>query len=72
MKKQWVEVREDGHMIEITSVRRISISRDKIHLYIKYVGEKTLSTINMGTEKAALAGYKKVKDALLTLSKGSK
>lgn len=70
MKKKWVEVR-DGMTIEVSSVRSVSVG-DSNYLHIKYVGERTTSSINMKTEEATKKGYKRVKEALAELSKESK
>lgn len=70
MKKKWVEVRE-GQTIEVSSVRSVSIGASN-HLHVKYVGERTTTSIPMKTEEATKEGYKRVVEALDKLSEEGK
>jgi hypothetical protein len=69
MKKKWVEIRKDGYSVEVTGIRRFNIGSNKEYLHIKYVGEKTLSSIKMDDAKQAKEVYKKIQEALSEVTK---
>ena len=75
MKKQWVELRK-GIMIEVGAIRSVNAGQEKANagvegqnLFVKYVGDRTATTLTFSSVDAKWKAYSKLNKALTELNK---